>query len=143
MALWQTHHVIEGLKANAPKLDVQVEQITTKGDRVRDRALSRVGGRGLFVKEIENALLAGKIDLAVHSLKDMPTELPDELALGAILERADPHAPYGLRGIGELPLISATPAVTAAVRAATGIELDRVPVRPAHLLPDLRGTARN
>ncbi|MGW0878048.1 hypothetical protein [Streptomyces sp. NPDC002671] len=60
-----------------------------------------------------------------------------------IRERADPHAPYGLRGIGELPSISATPAVTSAVRAATGIDLDRVPIRPAHLLTDLRGTSRN
>ena len=89
LALWQTGHVIERLKAGASDIDVWVERITTQGDRVRDRPLAQVGGKGLFVKEIEVALLAGEIDLAVHSLKDMPTEHPDGLVLGAILERAD------------------------------------------------------
>jgi hydroxymethylbilane synthase len=91
LALWQTRHVAAKLQAANPGLDVRVERITTRGDRVRDRALSQVGGKGLFVKEIETALLAGQIDLAVHSLKDMPTELPEGLVLGAILERADPR----------------------------------------------------
>ena len=89
LALWQARHVIERLEGLLPSLHVEVKQITTQGDRVRDRALSQVGGKGLFVKEIEAALLAGEIDLAVHSLKDMPTELPGGLALGAILQRAD------------------------------------------------------
>jgi len=91
LALWQTSHVAEKLQALCPELSIRIERITTLGDRVRDRALSQVGGKGLFVKEIENALLAQEIDLAVHSLKDMPTELPDGLILGAILERADPR----------------------------------------------------
>lgn len=91
LALWQTDHVVERLQSLAPDLQVEVRTIQTLGDEVRDRALARVGGKGLFVKEIEAALLAEEIDLAVHSLKDMPTELPQALALGAILERADPH----------------------------------------------------
>jgi hydroxymethylbilane synthase len=91
LALWQAEHVVERLRASVPPVEAQVKRITTYGDRVRDRALSQVGGRGLFVKEIEHALLAGEVDLAVHSLKDMPTELPDGLMLGAILERADPR----------------------------------------------------
>ena len=91
LALWQTTHVAEKLQAIRPGLKVRIQRITTQGDRVRDRALSQVGGKGLFVKEIENALLGQEIDLAVHSLKDMPTELPDGLILGAILERADPR----------------------------------------------------
>ena len=82
LALWQAEHVIDRLRAIYPHLDAQLETIKTHGDLVRDRALSQVGGKGLFVKEIENALLAGEIDLAVHSLKDMPTELPIGLALG-------------------------------------------------------------
>ncbi|MCL7454175.1 MAG: hydroxymethylbilane synthase [Anaerolineae bacterium] len=91
LALWQTGHVVQGLRAVAPGLQVEIQTIKTLGDEVRDRALAQVGGKGLFVKEIEAALLAGEIDLAVHSLKDMPTQLPEALSLGAILERADPR----------------------------------------------------
>ena len=91
LALWQTQHVVERLRAAAPGLEVQIQTIQTRGDQVRDRALSQVGGKGLFVKEIENALLSGHIDLAVHSLKDMPTTQPEGLSLGAILKRADPR----------------------------------------------------
>jgi hydroxymethylbilane synthase len=91
LALWQTEHVVERLRAVARDLQVEVRTIQTLGDEVRDRALARVGGKGLFVKEIEAALLAEEIDLAVHSLKDMPTQLPEGLSLAAILERADPR----------------------------------------------------
>ncbi len=107
LALWQTQYVVERLRDASPELDVQVETIQTRGDLVRDRALSQVGGKGLFVKEIENALSSGEIDLAVHSLKDMPTEQPQGLTLGAILERADPRDALVVRGgkgdLGSLP----------------------------------------
>jgi hydroxymethylbilane synthase len=89
LALWQAGHVADRLRALVPDLAVEVKRIKTHGDVVRDRALSQVGGKGLFVKEIEAALLDGEIDLAVHSLKDMPTGQPEGLTLGAILERAD------------------------------------------------------
>jgi hydroxymethylbilane synthase len=98
LALWQAGHVIERLKASHPYLDPQLKTIKTHGDLVRDRALSQVGGKGLFVKEIEDALLAGEIDLAVHSLKDMPTEQPQGLALGAVLSRADARDALVVRG---------------------------------------------
>lgn len=91
LALWQANHVVGRLRATTPELNIHVARITTQGDRLRDRALSQIGDKGLFVKEIEDALLAGEIDLAVHSLKDVPTELPDGLAVGAILEREDPR----------------------------------------------------
>lgn len=91
LALWQASHVAGKLRAIHPELNVRIQRITTRGDRVRDRALSLVGGKGLFVKEIESALLEGEVDLAVHSLKDMPTDLPDGLILGAIPERGDPR----------------------------------------------------
>jgi hydroxymethylbilane synthase len=100
LALWQTQHVVERLRAVAPGLDPRVETIKTHGDLVRDQALSKVGGKGLFVTEIEAALLSGKIDLAVHSLKDMPTELPHGLTLAAILERADPRDALVIDGRG-------------------------------------------
>jgi hydroxymethylbilane synthase len=98
LALWQTQYVAQRLKATIPEPEIQIKTIQTRGDLVRDRALSQVGGKGLFVKEIENALLSGEIDLAVHSLKDMPTEQPQGLTLGAILERADPRDALIVRG---------------------------------------------
>jgi hydroxymethylbilane synthase len=107
LALWQAGHIKERLQTGNPNLRLQLRKVKTRGDLVRDRALSQVGGRGLFVKEIENALLDREIDLAVHSLKDMPTELPGELSLGAILERADARDALVFRGgqqeLSELP----------------------------------------
>jgi hydroxymethylbilane synthase len=107
LALWQTDHVVERLQSVAPGLQVEVKTIKTLGDEVRDRALAQVGGKGLFVKEIEAALLAEEIDLAVHSLKDMPTRLPEALSLAAILERADPRdalvAADGVADLDDLP----------------------------------------
>ena len=103
LALWQARHVKDRLRAGWPGLEVEVKVILTRGDLVRDRALSDVGGKGLFVKEIESALLEGEIDLAVHSLKDMPTEQPEGLELAASLERADPRDALVLRsGAGDL-----------------------------------------
>jgi hydroxymethylbilane synthase len=107
LALSQTESIIARLRAVAPEMDFGVKKIETTGDQVRDRALWQVDGRGFFVKEIENALRAGEIDLAVHSLKDVPTRLPEGLALGAVLERADPHdaliARNGVRNFDHLP----------------------------------------
>ena len=91
LALWQARWVQSRLVEKYPFLDVDLIPIKTKGDRITDAPLSRVGGKGLFVKEIEEALLAGRVDLAVHSMKDLPTELPEGLQLGAITEREDPR----------------------------------------------------
>jgi hydroxymethylbilane synthase len=87
LALWQAEHVKDRLAALGH--DVSITVITTTGDRVLDRRLENVGGKGAFLKEIEEAMLAGTIDLAVHSLKDVPTSLPEGLHLCAYLERAD------------------------------------------------------
>lgn len=89
LALWQAHWVRDHLIALHPGLTVSIEIIKTTGDRVLDAPLSKIGDKGLFTREIEHALLDGTIDLAVHSLKDLPTELPDGLALGAVTERED------------------------------------------------------
>lgn len=89
LALWQTHYVAETIKARF-HTEIEIVHIKTEGDKILDAPLSRIGGKGLFVKEIETALLEGKIDLAVHSMKDVPTELPKGLIIKAMTERADP-----------------------------------------------------
>jgi hydroxymethylbilane synthase len=90
LALWQAHHVRDLLR---DRLGVQVDILgmTTRGDQILDRALSKVGGKGLFVKELEVALEEGRAHLAVHSLKDVPMELPTGFVLAAVLEREDPR----------------------------------------------------
>lgn len=91
LALWQSHHVADRLQRLHPGLEVELLIIRTEGDRVTDRPFGDMPGRGFFVKEIEDALLEGRIDLAVHSLKDLPTEQPDRLSLAAVLTRHDPR----------------------------------------------------
>lgn len=91
LALWQAEFVQEALQNQYPRLTVELLKMTTKGDQIIDRSLSKIGGKGLFVKELETALLDGRADLAVHSLKDVPMELYEEFALSTILKRADPR----------------------------------------------------
>ncbi len=90
LALWQAEHVRDLLRDRFG-LRVELLGMTTRGDQILDRALSKVGGKGLFVKELETALEEGRAHLAVHSLKDMPMQLPDDFALAAVLEREDPR----------------------------------------------------
>ena len=90
LALWQAHHVQARLQALYPGCRVELLEMTTRGDQILDRTLSKVGGKGLFVKELETALLDGRADLAVHSLKDVPVDLTLPFALSTVLERADP-----------------------------------------------------
>ena len=89
--MWQAEHVRARLSALYPQCSVEILGMTTRGDQILDRALSKVGGKGLFVKELEVAMAEGRADLAVHSLKDVPMDLPEGFALAAILERADPR----------------------------------------------------
>ena len=89
LALWQTNAIIEQLKEAWPDLQYRIEHIVTKGDKSLDQPLPQIGGKGLFTSELETALYEGSIDLAVHSLKDLPVENAPGLTLGAILGRAD------------------------------------------------------
>ena len=89
LALWQAEYIADCLHRQYPDLTVELMHITTKGDKILDVPLAKIGGKGLFTKELETAMLEGKIDLAVHSLKDMPTTLPEGLALTAITKRFD------------------------------------------------------
>ncbi|ACX52369.1 porphobilinogen deaminase [Ammonifex degensii KC4] len=90
LALAQTEQVLQILRERWPHYTYEIVKIKTTGDKVRNLALPRIGGKGLFTKELEVALLEEKIDLAVHSLKDLPTELPEELCVGAVLPREHP-----------------------------------------------------
>jgi len=90
LALWQTNFIKSKIKCLFSDLNVDLKIIKTMGDKITDRPLAMVGGKGLFVKEIETALLNKEIDLAVHSMKDMPGELPEGLVIGAIPERENP-----------------------------------------------------
>ncbi|WP_377888280.1 hydroxymethylbilane synthase [Alkalihalobacillus sp. R86527] len=89
LAITQTKWVISKLKEINPDVDFEIKEIVTKGDKILDVTLSKVGGKGLFVKEIEDAMLKGEIDMAVHSMKDMPSILPEGLTIGCIPERED------------------------------------------------------
>lgn len=106
LALWQAEWVKAQLIAKHPGLTVELVGIQTQGDKILDVALAKVGGKGLFVKEIENALLDNSVDIAVHSMKDVPTALPDGLFIAAICEREDPRDAFVARKVksfSELP----------------------------------------
>lgn len=90
LALWQAEHIKSRLENLHPGLVVELVTFVTQGDKILDTPLAKIGGKGLFVKELENALLDGRADLAVHSMKDVPMELPEGLSLAVICEREDP-----------------------------------------------------
>jgi hydroxymethylbilane synthase len=90
LAMWQACWVVERLKAVNPECSYRIKGISTRGDKVLDVALAKIGDKGLFTKELEQALFRGEIDLAVHSMKDLPTSLPDGLVIGAVCEREYP-----------------------------------------------------
>lgn len=107
LALWQSNYIAACLRKQYPECEVILKKIVTKGDRILDVPLAQIGGKGLFTKEIEEELLSGKIDLAVHSLKDMPTVLPEGLCLTVITERAnvgDAFVSNKYNSFAELPL---------------------------------------
>ncbi|MBS0357929.1 MAG: hydroxymethylbilane synthase [Proteobacteria bacterium] len=91
LALWQANHIKERLIKLYPHLIVELIPMQTTGDKILDKSLAKIGGKGLFVKELENALLEDRADLAVHSMKDMPPELPTDLIISTICQREDPR----------------------------------------------------
>lgn len=90
LALWQANFVKDALNQHHPALSVELVPMTTRGDQILDSPLAKVGGKGLFVKELEKAMLDGRADIAVHSMKDVPMEFPEGLGLAVICEREDP-----------------------------------------------------
>jgi hydroxymethylbilane synthase len=130
LALWQAEHVAALLRAAHPQLRVELVPMSTQGDRVLDRALAEVGGKGLFVKELELALAEGREDVAVHSMKDVPSELPPGFAIAAALPRADAHDAFVSlrhRSFAELP-----------VAARVGTSSPRRQAQLKSLRPDLQ-----
>ncbi len=89
LALWQAYHIKERIETSFPDVTVELNEITSRGDKILDKPLALVGGKGHFTKELEDEMLAGNADLAVHSLKDVPTYIPEGLELCAITERQD------------------------------------------------------
>jgi hydroxymethylbilane synthase len=106
LALWQAEHVRARLLEIHPGLQLELVTLSTQGDRVLDSPLAKIGGKGLFVKELEQGMLEGRADIAVHSMKDVPIEFPPGLCIGAILEREDPRDGFvsnRFESIDELP----------------------------------------
>jgi len=106
LALWQANHVKNQLLISHPHLDIELLEMSTQGDKILDTPLAKIGGKGLFVKELEQGLLDGSADLAVHSMKDVPVELPDGLHLSVILAREEPFDAFvsnKFNNLDELP----------------------------------------
>lgn len=131
LALWQAEWVARRLGEFG--YATRIEIIKTTGDKITDVALSKVGGKGLFTKEIEEALLARTIDLAVHSMKDVPTELPAGLTLGAVSARQDPRDAVVGRPLGQLP--AGAKVGTSSLRRAAQLRL----LRPDLAIENIRG----
>lgn len=136
LALWQAEWVKSELQRMNPGLAVELNKIKTTGDKILDVPLAKVGGKGLFVKEIEEALLGGSADLAVHSMKDVPTEFPSGLHLAVICEREDPRdafisgiqdSKFRIQNFGSLPK-----------GAAVGTSSLRRSCQLLHIRPDLK-----
>jgi len=106
LAIWQAEHVAARLRQAHPGLQVELVGMSTQGDKILDTPLAKIGGKGLFVKELEQGMLEGVADIAVHSMKDVPVELPEGLHLAAVLEREDPRDAFvsnRFAGLDEIP----------------------------------------
>ena len=139
LALWQAEWARSTLQGAIPGLEVDIEVIHTKGDRVLNAPFSQIGGKGVFTKEIEDALLDRRIDLAVHSLKDLPTELPEGLEIGAISEREDVRdALVTPTGVDLESLRDGARVGTSSLRRRAQIQYNR----PDLVLEELRGNVQ-
>lgn len=136
LALWQANYIADELRKCYPDCTVELVKIVTSGDRILDVPLAKIGGKGLFTKEIEQDMLDQKIDLAVHSLKDMPTELPDGLTLAAITKRAHPGDAFVSN---KYPSLAALPAGAVIGTSSLRRRAQLLRARPDLNIVDLRG----
>lgn len=136
LALWQAHFVADALRAHHPGLQVELVTMVTRGDKILDTPLAKIGGKGLFVKELEVAMLEGRADLAVHSMKDVPMAFPDGLGLTAICVREDPRDAFVSNRFADLDALPPGAVVgTSSLRRQC--QLRRC--RPDLVIKDLRG----
>ena len=106
LAMWQAEHVASELKRVHPEIEIEIVGMTTQGDKILDTPLAKIGGKGLFIKELEQGLLSDQADIAVHSMKDVPVEFPEGLHLAVIMQREDPRDAFvsnTYKTIDELP----------------------------------------
>jgi len=136
LALWQANHVQALLHAAHPGIEIELVKIVTQGDRIIDRPLAEIGGKGLFLKELERALLNGEADLAVHSMKDVPAEMEEGLVLDAVLPRANPYDALISRN-GEL--LAELPADSRIGTSSLRRQSQLLALRPDLVVVDLRG----
>ena len=136
LAMWQAHHVKSALQRSHPGLEVEILGFTTTGDRMLHSPLARLGGKGLFVKELERAMLDGEADIAVHSMKDVPAQFPEGLELAVICERGDPSDALVSNDYGSLADLPQEAVVgTSSLRRQCQLKC----LRPDLRLADLRG----
>ena len=136
LAMWQAEHVRDRLLAAHPGIQVELLGMTTQGDKILDSPLAKVGGKGLFVKELEQGMLEGRADIAVHSMKDVPVEFPDGLHLHVICEREDPRDAFvsnNFKRFEDLP--QGARVGTSSLRRQTQLKA----IRPDLAIVDLRG----
>jgi hydroxymethylbilane synthase len=136
--MWQSEWVRDRLSAAWPRHRFEIVTIDTKGDQILDRSLPEIGGKGLFTEALEDALLAGEVDIAVHSLKDLPTDLPEGLKVGAVCEREDPRDAWVTPENGPHDLAGALPGT----KVGTSSERRRAQVlalRPDLVVESIRG----
>ncbi|AGM42268.1 TPA: hydroxymethylbilane synthase [Aeromonas hydrophila] len=136
LALWQANFVKDRLEALYPELQVELVPMSTQGDKILDTPLAKVGGKGLFVKELETAMLEGRADIAVHSMKDVPVEFPEGLGLHTICEREDPRDAFVSNRFGQIDELPQGAVVgTSSLRRQCQLRA----ARPDLVIRDLRG----
>ena len=136
LALWQAEFVKAELEKAHPSLEVTLLPMSTKGDKILDVPLAKIGGKGLFTKELEDRMLEGKADIAVHSMKDVPMELPEGFALGAILER---HAPTDAFVSNDYAHFNDLPQGATLGTSSLRRKAQLMALRPDLIIKDLRG----
>jgi hydroxymethylbilane synthase len=139
LALWQAHHVTSLLENLFPHLTIEIEIIKTTGDKILDAPLAKIGDKGLFTKELEHALLDNRVDLAVHSLKDVPTQIPNGLAIAAILKREDVHDVFIAHSSNKTKAITKLPLGATIATGSLRRKSQLLNARPDFHIVDLRG----
>jgi len=136
LALWQTHHVRDELSRAYPELQIELVEMSTQGDKILDTPLAKIGGKGLFVKELETGLLNKTVDIAVHSMKDVPVEFPEGLVLPIIMTREEPYDAFVSN---EYPNLAALPKGSIVGTSSLRRQCQLLALRPDLEIRSLRG----